>query len=293
MQDHILSIDLESWVHFQEDLRGDGRRRGGPERAAADEGYLPRATGRILDLLERHGRHATFFVLGEVGDWYPDLADRILARGHEVGYHTHSHPPRLPRGVLAAELERSRAFLERHRPRGFRAPRVAIDEAALDLLGAWGFEYSSSTYAPYRRRRSVRGLEEIPVSSREWRGRARGPVGLPRPLSFRLLAREIPFGSGLFVSLLGKRTSRFIRDLEREGDPAVLFLHPWQICRPPAGVGRALFADCLRRNPLALPYLIGVEQAFEGLLQAHRFTSFERYRRAPVGPVVENAAHRV
>lgn len=56
-----------------------------------DDGPTP-DTERILDLLERHGVTATFFVVGRQVERYPQTARRIVASGHSVGNHSYSHP---------------------------------------------------------------------------------------------------------------------------------------------------------------------------------------------------------
>src|SRR5687768_7690888 len=43
-----------------------------------DDGPDPVTTPRILDLLARHGAHATFFVVGQRADSHPDLVQRIV-----------------------------------------------------------------------------------------------------------------------------------------------------------------------------------------------------------------------
>lgn len=57
-----------------------------------DDGPDPDDTPRILELLTAHGAHATFFVTGKNASQYPDLIREIVAAGHEVGHHTHTHP---------------------------------------------------------------------------------------------------------------------------------------------------------------------------------------------------------
>lgn len=57
-----------------------------------DDGPDPDDTPKILDLLERHGARATFFLIGERAARWPDLVAEIVGRGHEVGHHTHRHP---------------------------------------------------------------------------------------------------------------------------------------------------------------------------------------------------------
>lgn len=52
-----------------------------------DDGPHPTFTPQVLDILERHGAKATFFLIGERALSHPDLVGRIKAAGHEVGNH--------------------------------------------------------------------------------------------------------------------------------------------------------------------------------------------------------------
>ena len=56
-----------------------------------DDGPTPGVTEWILALLKRYNAKATFFVLGKNVEMYPDLYQKILAEGHQVGNHTYSH----------------------------------------------------------------------------------------------------------------------------------------------------------------------------------------------------------
>lgn len=48
-------------------------------------------TNRILDALKSVGGHATFFQLGQLCENYPEVTNRIIAEGHEIGCHTYDH----------------------------------------------------------------------------------------------------------------------------------------------------------------------------------------------------------
>ena len=48
-------------------------------------------TPRILDVLKREGVTATFFLLVRNATEHPDLVDRIVHEGHEVGCHSDQH----------------------------------------------------------------------------------------------------------------------------------------------------------------------------------------------------------
>src|SRR6188474_804557 len=56
-----------------------------------DDGPDPQWTPAILDVLARHGAHATFFVIGSKVNENPELTRRIVAEGHELGVHTFTH----------------------------------------------------------------------------------------------------------------------------------------------------------------------------------------------------------
>ncbi len=56
-----------------------------------DDGPHPDYTPKVAELLKQHGDHATFFCVGEEAEKHPELVRALLAQGHEVGNHTHSH----------------------------------------------------------------------------------------------------------------------------------------------------------------------------------------------------------
>jgi peptidoglycan/xylan/chitin deacetylase (PgdA/CDA1 family) len=57
-----------------------------------DDGPHPTNTVRMLDLLDRHQVTATFFMMGRNVERHPAVAREVLARGHEIGNHSYSHP---------------------------------------------------------------------------------------------------------------------------------------------------------------------------------------------------------
>lgn len=57
-----------------------------------DDGPNPAITPNLLDLLDRHNAHATFFLIGHYVRQCPDLVREISARGHAIGNHTDTHP---------------------------------------------------------------------------------------------------------------------------------------------------------------------------------------------------------
>jgi peptidoglycan/xylan/chitin deacetylase (PgdA/CDA1 family) len=79
-----------------------------------DDGPNPRFTESLLSVLERHGAHATFFLIGKWAEREPALAREVQAAGHAIGNHTFSHPTlALCAGDrVQEELSRCRAAVE-------------------------------------------------------------------------------------------------------------------------------------------------------------------------------------
>jgi len=57
-----------------------------------DDGPHPKLTPMLLDILKERGIKATFFLVGKNTADYPEIAQRIVAEGHEVANHTWAHP---------------------------------------------------------------------------------------------------------------------------------------------------------------------------------------------------------
>lgn len=91
-----------------------------------DDGPSGRFTRRLLEGLEERDARATFFLCGYRLEQYPDLAERMLEAGHEIGLHGYSHRDMdaMSRRDIARELEDTRALLpEKCRPRFLRPPQ--------------------------------------------------------------------------------------------------------------------------------------------------------------------------
>ena len=56
-----------------------------------DDGPHPSNTPRLLDMLRARNIKATFFVVGNCVDLYPQVVRRTVAEGHEIGNHSNTH----------------------------------------------------------------------------------------------------------------------------------------------------------------------------------------------------------
>ena len=90
-----------------------------------DDGPSGKYTRALLDGLYDRGAKATFLLCGYRIKDYPDITQRILEEGHEIGCHGYSHKnmAQLSRRDIASELIDMEALLpEGYRPRFLRPP---------------------------------------------------------------------------------------------------------------------------------------------------------------------------
>ena len=56
-----------------------------------DDGPIPEVTPWVLDLLDKYGIKATFFMVGDNVKKHPDTFAEVVSRGHSIGNHTMHH----------------------------------------------------------------------------------------------------------------------------------------------------------------------------------------------------------
>lgn len=103
--------------HWLRRLSGARERGAWAEPSCAltfDDGPDPVFTPQVLDELARLGAVATFFVVGGKVRRHPELVRRMLAEGHRVGSHSHTHrkPWETPGRLIAADYAAGRSALE-------------------------------------------------------------------------------------------------------------------------------------------------------------------------------------
>ncbi len=241
---NYLSIDLESWAmpNIPNFLILSSK-----EKKRLDAGHAKYSTLKILNILKKNNTKITFFIVGQIYEWYPKLVDMIASEGHEIAYHTHSHDAIGDKESFITSIEKSKKFIRRFKPVGFRAPRITIEHRFLQILKDYGFKYDSSTYGAYSDRRKIDGIIELPVTSMS----------------------GIPVGSGYFLGLLGKKTEWLYKKINQRGAPVISFLHNWQVLKP----AKAIFPNkkYILTHPHYFPYLIDCSPSFSYLIAKFRF----------------------
>lgn len=227
---NALTIDVEDYYHvsaFESVARFEDWDR--------YESRVERNTRRILDLLEDHQTRATFFVLGWIAERQPKLIREIQERGHEVASHGYSHRriyTQTP-DQFREETRRSKQILEDIIGRpiiGYRAASYSITMQslwALEILVEEGFRYDSSIFPIFRDRYGIPGFPRFPH-----RVQVNGSDLMEYPLStVRIGGINVPIAGGGYLRLFPYGLTRWgLRAInEREKQPAIVYLHPWEI----------------------------------------------------------------
>lgn len=109
-----------------------------------DDGPHADKTPEILDILADYGVHATFFAVGENVKAHPEIIQREIDEGHEIGNHTYSHKflKKADAKTVADELCRfDDMMLElfEYKPKLFRPPGGLYNTSICDTAKSIGY----------------------------------------------------------------------------------------------------------------------------------------------------------
>ncbi|MFS0723881.1 polysaccharide deacetylase family protein [Paenibacillus sp. 1P07SE] len=98
-------------------------------------------TPLVLDALREAGVQATFFVVGERVEKYPEVMRRLVREGHIVGNHSYNHAnlPRLSESEFRSQITRTDELIRQYTgyvPSYIRPPYGNINEPQLQWLAA-------------------------------------------------------------------------------------------------------------------------------------------------------------
>lgn len=99
---------------------------------------------QILDTLDTYQVKATFFLVGDWCDKYPDSVKAIFDRGHEIGNHSDSHPdmPSLTVEEMKQEIEGCSNKIQAitgTKPTLFRCPSGAYSDDVINTATSLGY----------------------------------------------------------------------------------------------------------------------------------------------------------
>jgi len=225
---NILTFDIEDWYHpnlADQELLAT--------LPAEDRVEAP--TLKIIDLLGQTNNKATFFVVGDIVEKFPHLVKKIVEQGHEVASHGYRHNLvyNYTKNQFETDLRSSLAALRAVTDEpilGYRAPSWSLGERtpwAWEALQKLGFVYDSSLYPfktfLYGDNNASRFNYEIEINN---------SVSLMEhpPSVAQLFGKRIPFSGGFFFRVIPYPFIKLgIRQYNRAGHPAIVYLHPWEI----------------------------------------------------------------
>jgi len=232
---NALTIDVEDWFH--------ATYLGVPEKDwPICEPWIKSNIHRILDILANEEVKATFFILGWIAERTPEIVQTIADEGHEIASHSYYHRQvfRQSPAEFAQDLRLSIEMIQAAVDvpiSGYRAPAASIgkdQQWAFEIMVENGILYDSSM---------------LPVRTPLY-----GVTGLPR-FAFRLCEERIleiplttvevgnirlPISGGVYTRLLPISFTEWAvkRVNEVDGQPMMLYLHPWELDPQPPPLGR-------------------------------------------------------
>lgn len=230
---NVLSFDLEHWhsaTLLQKHVQDPADR--------VDE-----SLDIVLDILDEYEVAATFFVVGELAEQYPEQVARVTDAGHEIATHGHTHTPlfELSPDEFERELIRSERAIEEATgriPNGFRAPNFSVateTKWAFSKLLDRGYTYDSSVFPVRTPMYGVSGAPRAPyLVDNETPFSPSAPiVGESKLVELPLAAfgtwPKVPIAGGFYVRVLPTwLVGRGIDWLNSRGIPATIYFHPWE-----------------------------------------------------------------
>ena len=269
---NLLGIDFEDWYHpelVQKYVR------------TKKEPTIINGIDKIIDILSKNDTYATFFVVGELLEHRPELLDKILANGHEIGFHT-MHHTRIDLLHQDAFIEELQTFnrLTKGKSKGFRAPTFSINQKsswAIDILSDHGYTYDSSIVPVKTGMYGIANAEERPykISSASLeKNDPKGKVVEFPIMTTKILGKKLPAGGGFYLRLLPtKLIKNAIIDHEQKLIPSTFYIHSWEIT--PELMPRLSLP--LKNRFITYHNLSKARLRLEVLLKEFKFTSFERF----------------
>ena len=238
--------------------------------------------GKILELLRKNDTSATFFVVGELLEFEPEILDKILENGHEIGFHTMYHT-RLndfnSKEQFSNELKKF-SKLTNNKSKGFRAPTFSLDSStswAVEALVENNYLYDSSVVPAKSSMYGHPNAQENPykISSESIESQDENGKLMEYPLLVtKFLGKKVPAGGGFFLRTLPMRIIKnAIKEYEKREIPATFYIHSWELT--PEFMPRIKLSK--KDNFITYHNIEKAYEKMEEIIREFRFTSFSDY----------------
>ena len=227
---NLLGIDFEDWYHPELIKKHHNQE--------SFEPLIVNAIDKIIDWLRKNDTYATFFVVGELLEFKPELLDQILEGGHEIAFHTMNHirldEPNY-KEIFSDDLKRF-SELTNKKSKGFRAPSFSLSKStswAIDILESHGYVYDSSIVPVQTRLYGIKNAQITPYMISSSLPEKNDPSGklMEFPiLTTNFLTKQIPAGGGFYLRALPQRIlSSAIKNINKIDNPATFYIHSWEL----------------------------------------------------------------
>lgn len=229
---NILTIDVEDWFMDLESSNWNQY-----------ESRVVQNTNKVLKIIDESHNKATFFILGYIGEQFPELIKNIYERGHEIALHGYDHKDlniQTPR-EFEEDLVKGKKILEniiKTKIVGYRACNFSLSQKtawAIDIMKKYNFKYDSSVFPTQT---PIYGVPEAPthpyrISSLNIKKDFPNELFFEIPLStYRLpfFPMNIPVAGGFYLRFFPYWWIReSIKKINKINKVFVCYLHPWEL----------------------------------------------------------------
>ncbi len=271
---NLLGIDFEDWYHPELITKH--------QKQKSHEPLIINGIDTILDWLRKNETYATFFVVGELLKFKPDLLDKILEGGHEIGFHT-MHHTRLDESNYKENFSdelKEFSKLTNKKSKGFRAPSFSLSKStswAIDVLESHGYVYDSSVVPVKTRLYGIKNAQTTPYMISSSNLENNDPLGklIEFPLlSTNFFGKQIPAGGGFYLRFLPLSIIQSaIKSINQISNPATFYIHSWELVPelmpkiPLPLIDNFITYHNIKKSP----------EKMTKIIKEFKFTSFERY----------------
>lgn len=271
---NLLGIDFEDWYHPELIKKNLGDEKKEPT--------VIQGIDKILEWLSDNDTLATFFVVGELFEFKPELIDKISSNGHEIGFHTMYHNNLAESGFKERFDDELKKFnkITNGKSKGFRAPTFSLNNStawAINLLEKNNYVYDSSIMPAKTNMYGMPNASKEPYKITESELEKNSPEGklIEFPLlTTKFLGKKIPAAGGFYLRTLPQKIiENAIKDYEKQDVPATFYIHSWE-----------LTPEHMKKIPLpkkdSFVTYHNLEKAFsrmDKLIKKFKFSSFSNY----------------
>ena len=271
---NVLGIDFEDWFH--------------PEliqKSILDTNKEPKVINgihKILELLRQKETKATFFVVGELLEYKPELLDLIIENDHEIAFHTMKHTRIDSPGFKEKFNDEIEIFtkLTNRKSKGFRAPSFSLNNNSswiIDALEKNQYVYDSSVVPAKTNLYGIPDANNEPykITSKNLKNNSNNGKILEFPLLVtKFFGKSIPAAGGFYLRTLPSRIiENAIKSYEKKGIPGVFYIHSWELT--PEFMPKIKLPK--KDHFITFHNINKAYHRMENLLEKFEFTSFSKY----------------